>query len=446
MNTPNSPIDDELRDELSAHLDSVKASTDLTGPAVARAGEIRRRRRARTGVGAALAALAVAAPFVWWSVQGSPPVGVPATSSTSETTATTTAPTGAPTTSASGSSQPSTSTPATIPTGNADAPAIRVTVDPAARLVARPGLPYLLDVTLHRDGKAITFDASPPIQYFPLAGGRSLVIAPPQGEAQEALVIDGNGAVVAALAARPGDVLLAAVNDAGTLFVLYESSMQGSEPTARLRVFDESGTRLHEKQNILANIGIAGFVGKRIFIGNSTTGRSSVWDLEADSIEPYTAGIIVDVNERTGRAAIYPPSEFDEARCTTIADVTGASPLPVSRTCGMFQPKEFSVDGRHLLGIEVPSDGMLQSPSRVVDVATGRALVAFDEDRPLDIDSGFLPDGSVALNLVLAPVDGVEQNALMRCTVDGECTRLTETVAMPDFGTTMAPRYGIVRR
>jgi hypothetical protein len=89
---------------------------------------------------------------------------------------------------------------------------------------------------------------------------------------------------------------------------------------------------------------------------------------------------------------------------------------------------------------------MLQSPSRVIDVATGRALVAFEEDRPLDIDSGFLPDGSVALNLILDPVDGVTRNAILRCTLDGTCARLTETVPMPDFDTMMAARYGIVRR
>lgn len=452
MNAPDSTTNGQLREELSARLDPVRASTDLTGPAIARAADIRRQRRRVTAASAALATLVVASPFVWWSVQGNEPIATPATSSSataaSETTsaspsASTTSTTPPPT---SGSATTSPTTPVAVPTGNADTPAIRVTVDPAAPIVARPELPFFLDATLHRDGTTTTFEAKPPIEYLPLARGRSLVIERSQGGGDLATIIDGDGRLVAELPATRGQYLTSAVNDAGSLFVLYDSSMQGSEATATLSVFDEAGAPLHQKRNILSNVRVAGFVGQRVFLSNTTTGRSSVWDLEANSIDPYSEGIIAAVNEQTGRAALFAASDFDAARCTTIADVTGSKAIPISVTCGMFQPKEFSADGRHLLGIQVPSDGMLQSPSRVIDVATGRALVAFEETTPLDIDSGFLPDGSVALNVILDPVDGFTRNALMRCTIDGACTRLTETVPMPDFDTTMAPRYGIVRR
>jgi hypothetical protein len=405
-----------------------------------------------TAAGAALATLLVAGPFVWWSVRGPDPSLVPATSTA--TTPTETSATSAPVPTVSetttGGAPSTTATPPTtpvaVPTGNADAPAKRVTVDPTAPLAPLPEIPYLLDATLHRRGTTTTFDAKPPVDYLPLARGRSLVVEHPQGGYDLATVLDADGGLVAELPATRGQYLTATTNEAGTLFVLYDSSRQGSEPTATLGVFDEAGAPLHEKRNVLTNVRVVGFVGKRVFLSNATTGRSSVWDLEADRIDPYTDGIVAAVHEGTGRAAIFPASDFDAARCTTIADVTGPEPVPVSVTCGKFQPTEFSPDGRHLLGIEVPSDGMLQSPSRVIDVATGRALVSFDEERPLDIDSGFLPDGSVALNLILAPVSGVEQNALLRCTLDGTCTRLTETVPMPDFGTTMAARYGIVGR
>lgn len=451
MNAPDSHTDGQLREELSTRLDAVRATTDLTGPAIARAGDMRRRRRTMTAAGAALATLLVAGPFVWWNVRGSEPVTAPATTS-STTSADTSATSGpVPTVSETTSSPaPSTTappaTPVAVPTGNADTPAKRVTVDPNVPVVPVPELPFLLDATLHRGGTTTTFDAKPPIGYFPLARDRSLVVEHPQGGYDLASIIDADGGLVAELPATRGQYLTAAVNDAGTLFVLYDSSMQGSEATATLSVFDEAGAPLYQKRNVLTNVRVVGFVGKRVFLSNTTTGRSSVWDLEANSIDPYTDGIIAAVHEGTGRAAIFPSSDYDAARCTTIADVTGAKPVPVSVTCGKFQPKEFSADGQHLLGIEVPSDGMLQSPSRVIDVATGRALVSFDEPRPLDIDSGFLPDGSVGLNLILDPVNGLTQNALMRCTLDGACTRLTETVPMPDFETTMAPRYGIVRR
>ncbi len=449
MSSPDRNTDVPIQSVLAAELDTVRASTDLSGPAIARAGVIRRRRRTMTAAGAALAALVVASPFLWWSTQQPAPVA-PATSSAGPSGSTTTsgpAPTSsAPTTSQSSGPSATTTPAAPVPTGDADSPARRVTVDPGAPLVAHPELPYVLDTTLHRDGTTTTFEVPGPMDYHPLARGRSLVVGHPQGGGDTASVIDASGGIVAELPSAAGRYLTAAVNDAGTRFVLYDSSMQGSEATAILSVFDEAGAPLHQKRNVLSNVRVVGFVGQRVFLTNTTTGRSSVWDLDAESIEPYTEGIIAAVHEQTGRAALFPASDFDAERCTTIADVTGPKPVPVSVTCGLFQPTEFSPDGRHLLGIEVPSDGMLQSPSRVIEVATGRAVVSFHEERPLDIDSGFLPDGSVALNLILAPVDGIEQNALMRCTIDGTCTRLTETVPLPEFGTEMAPRYTIVRR
>lgn len=51
----------------------------------------------------------------------------------------------------------------------------------------------------------------------------------------------------------------------------------------------------------------------------------------------------------------------------------------------------------------------------------------------------------MALNLILDPVDGATRNALMRCTLDGSCARMTEIVPMPNCDTAMAARYVIVR-
>lgn len=452
MTTHDPSFDDQVRDALVTRLDTVSASTDLTGPAIARAGAIRRRRRTAAAASAALATVAVAAPFVWWNVRGTQQVTNPATSTTISESATTTPP---PTTSSTPpptrtrtSPAPTTSAPAprTVPTGDADAPRISVTVDPNVPVVARPDLPHILDTTLHRGGESMTFDVKPGFDYLPLARGRSLLIERGVGGSDVARIVGPGGTLVAEIPAKRGQYLFGKVNDAGTLFALMDSSMQGSEPTATLSVFDEAGAPLYSKRNVLTDVRIAGFVGKRVFLGNYSVNRSYVWDLERDSIDRYTdSGVVVDVHEKTGRAAFYPKSEYQEARCSTISNVTGAKPRPISVSCGLFQPKEFSPDGRYLLGIEVPGDGMLQSPSRVIDVATGRAVVAFDEARPLDIDSGFLPDGSVVLNLVLGQGTDATRNALLRCTLDGTCTRLVDTVPMPDFGTTMAPRYRIVR-
>lgn len=449
MNSHDPSFDEQIHHALVTRLETVSASTDLTTAAIAQAGAIRRRRRTVAAASAVLATVAIAAPFVWWNAQGSDVPSVPAVSSTAPTTVTsppsTTSP--APSTSTSGT-QTSSPTPRAIPTGDADAPQVRVTVNPDAPLVPRAGLPYVIDTTLHRGGTTQTFDVKAGFSYLPLARGRSLLIERgPGGQGYDlAKIVDAGGNLVAEIPAARGQYLFGKANDAGTLVALMDSSMQGSEPTATLSVFDEAGAPLHQKRNVLSNVTIAGFVGKRVFLGNSNVNRSYVWDLERDVIERYTdSGVVKAVNERTGRAAFF---EFDEdnvaKNCTTVSTVTGPRPVPVSMTCGAFQPKELSRDGRYLLGIE-PSDGMLQAPSTVIDVSTGRALVLFDEDRPLDIDSGFLPDGSVVLNLVPGSGTGPTQNALLACTLDGKCTRLVETVSMPDFDTTLAPRYQIVR-
>ena len=444
-------FEEQVLDRLAARLDAVSASTDLTAPAIARAGAIRRRRRAVAAASAALATIAVAAPFIWWNVHGPDAPPVPAVSSTRPTTitsapSTTSAP--GPSSSSSGAQSTSPATPRAIPTGDADTPAVTVSVDPGAPLVARPDVPYILDTTLHRGGASLTFHVRPEFSYQPLARGRSLLIERgPGGRGYDlAKIVDASGTLVAEIPATRGQYLVGSVNDAGTLVALMDSSMQGSEPTATLSVFDDAGAPLYQKRKVLSDVTIAGFVGKRVFLGNSRVNRSYVWDLERGVIDRYTdSGVVKAVSERTGRAAFFELDENDvKKNCTTVSTVTGSRPVPVSVTCGAFQPRELSRDGRYLLGIE-PGDGMLQGPSTVIDVATGKALVLFDEDRPLDIDSGFLADGSVVLNLVPGSGTGPTQNTLLRCTLDGGCTRLVETVSIPDFGTTMAPRYGIVR-
>ena len=449
MNSHDPSFGEQIRHALVTRLDTVSASTDLTATAIAQAGAIRRRRRTVAAASAALAAVTIAAPFVWWNVQHSDVPPVPAVSSTNPTTVTsvpsTTSP--IPSTSTSGT-QTSPPAPRAIPTGDADAPAVTVSVDPGVPVVARPDVPYLLDATLHRAGGTQTFDVKAGFSYLPLARDRSLLIERgPGGRGYDlATIVDAGGTLVAEIPATRGQYLFGSVNDAGTLVALMDSSMQGSEPTATLSVFDEAGARLYQKRNVLTDVTIAGFVGKRVFLGNSNANRSYVWDLERNVIERYTdSGVVKAVNEQTGRAAFF---EFDEnnvkKNCTTVSTVTGPRPVPNSMTCGAFQPRELSQDGRYLLGID-PGDGMLQAPSTVVDVATGRALVLFDEERPLDIDSGFLPDGAVVINLVPGSGTGPTQNTLLRCTLDGTCTRLAETVSMPDFDTTLAPRYRIVR-
>lgn len=386
-----------------------------------------RRRRNIAVVMAAVAVLALGTAFVWWRVGAREPVVTPAAPGTSTTTSSTT----------SSATSTSATTTSAAPTGDADASAPRVTVDPAAPLVERPGIPYLLDTTLHRGSMTRSFPVKPVFEYLPLAEGRALLLDEFHGYEWDRLqLLDANGATVLSSTAQPMHFLWAVADGAGRRFVVMDSP-DGGRSAAVLTLHDSAGTVQLKRTGVPDWLRLVGFVGDRVFLGSAAEkGGTYAWDVGNNTLSPYAAWTVGSVNEPSGRAAFTGPGEWAQPRCTLVADVRGPSPVPVSTTCGLFTLIEFSPDGRYLLGSLVePEDPPFISPPRVIDAQTGRPVLVFDAPTPMVVRAAFLDDGSVGLALMLG--NGTAwSTTIVRCSLDRDCTRMAETVStqMSDEG------------
>lgn len=191
---------------------------------------------------------------------------------------------------------------------------------------------------------------------------------------------------------------------------------------------------------------LVGFVGDRVFLRSAAeNGGTYTWDLRDNGISRYADWTVQSVHEPSGLAALTGPAEWAQPRCTLLADVRGPSPVPVSTTCGLFAALEFSSDGRFLLGSLVePEDPPFLPPPKVIDTRTGRPVIAFEESTPMVIAAAFLDDGSVGLSLMLDK-DTAWSTTIVRCTLEGECTRMAETVATPMTDEGPRHRYHFVR-
>jgi hypothetical protein len=272
-----------------------------------------------------------------------------------------------------------------------------VTVDPAAPLVERPGIPYLLDTTLHRGSTTRSFPVKPVFEYLPLAEGRALLLDEFHGYEWDRLqLLDANGATVLSSTAQPMHFLWAVADGAGRRFVVMDSP-DGGRSAAVLTLHDSAGTVQLKRTGVPDWLRLVGFVGDRVFLGSAAEkGGTYAWDVGNNTLSPYAAWTVGSVNEPSGRGAFTGPGEWAQPRCTLVADVRGPSPVPVSTTCGLFTLIEFSPDGRYLLGSLVePEDPPFISPPRVIDAQTGRPVLVFDEPTPMVVRAAFLDDGSV---------------------------------------------------
>lgn len=400
-----------------------------------------RRPRRVTAIVGVVAALAIVAAVLWLTFRGGDEE--PATrSATASTTATTTSSPTTPATTTSETAGPT--TPGVAPTGNADAAARTVTVDPGSAVVASD-VPYLVDRALKTGAKTVEYRFEPPFTYVPLAGGKAVIVENNIGTSagDKAQLADASGRILATVQAAPEHALAAVANDGGTRYALLDVPVSMTGNAGVLTLFDADGAKLATKTGVAENLRPAGFVGDRLFLGNYEVASSFVWDTASDSVSRYLDGLVaVSTSESSGRVAFTALADYEKPRCATVSDVRGAKPVTVSKSCGLFSATELSEDGRFLLGIRVPSDGSLQSPSRIIDVATGRPLVYF-ESEPLNIEARFMADGSVGLNAYVS-TGGSPGNTIVRCTIEGDCNRMVETLPMPDYEQTLATRYTLV--
>jgi hypothetical protein len=283
-------------------------------------------------------------------------------------------------------------------------------------------------------------------EYIPLAEGRALLLDDFHGYEWDRLqLLDAGGRTLLSSVAHPTHFLWAVANGAGTRFASMDTPDVGGS-AAVLTLRDSDGTEQLRRTGVLDRLTPVGIVGDRVFLRNRDAGGGTyAWDLRDNTVRPYADWDIVDVNEASGRAAITGPAEWDAPRCTLVATVRGPSPVPVSTTCGRFQSVELSPDGRYLLGFQVaPNDPPFFTPPRVIDTQTGRPVLVFTNPTPTVVGAAFLHDGSVGLNLLLTRTP-TGSSTLIRCSLDGECSRMAETIPAGTGDEGPRSRYQLVR-
>lgn len=244
-------------------------------------------------------------------------------------------------------------------------------------------------------------------------------------------LLDADGKTLLALVAKPPHFLWAAADADGARFAVLDSPDAGTSD-AILTLYDSGGTKLLTRTGVVDRLRIVGFVGERVFLRSSEQyGGTHAWNLTDNTVTSYADWAVVAVNGPSGRAALVAPGDYGEPRCTLVADVRGPTPEPISTTCGAFAAQELSPDGRYLLGTELePDDPWFQPPSRVIDVTTGRPVLVLGDRAPMRVRSAFLSDGSIGFVLMQSAGKGWT-NGLVRCSLDGECTRMLADVAAP---------------
>lgn len=423
MNAPDSPSNDQLHQQLAAHVEHVHASTDLTGPAMARAGRIRRRRHTLAATGAATAVLAVTAPFVWWNLQGNDPTPVPATTTTT-TTGTST----------------STAAPTPVPTETSAAPtATTPTTTPAAPSYAELADSYAVGDTLRVGGKTIQLERGTRVHDFAvLDGGRIMLTSSMDDETTDHEILDPAGRTLRRIDApasdAPGRVTRWAVSPDGTR-ILFSTGEQ-------VTVFDPSGGILATRSSPGEATAI---VGDRAYLRGGDLDReapSTEWDVATGGTRELPSG--VRAVSRDGRlAAISWPGEYDDYRsCWAIIELDEGFRKVFERCGGVFIPQTFSAKGTYVVGQHYIDGG------DVYNLAVARAndgtIVVGGEARA-DWFLGWTMRMSedeqtllVARNTTAEGADRANEVALVRCSLDLGCTTLEAartftTIGRPPF-------------
>ncbi len=450
--TPDDDLQRRLGATLHGRLDTVAASTDLTGGAVRRSRRIRRNRTIGTSAVAAVAVLAVATPIAWSSLRANRAPVVPASTSNLTSTASTTSTSVPTSTAASATTAPRTPTtrPATSTTSagsdvvtrdNTRTPRRTVTLGSTLTAGAAPDVAWRLDDTIHVGGSSAPLDVPERWTWTSLAGGTGVVLPDAWDTGGPVRIVRADGTTVTTALTVPARHTAQVVADAeGTRFAVLVRVPGASGSDASATVFDARGREVATKTNLLHDVELAGFVGQRVLLGNREAGRSSVWDLSSNVIDRYTdAGVVRAVDGRRGLAALWTPNADVTSGCTEVVDVRGADPVLTARSCGEFVPTGFSPDGTSLVGYPITTDGAGAAVIEVLDIASGRISLrlkgaGFPEAR-------FLSDGTLALEVLLDPGRAGATNTLATCSVDGRCTRFTEAVPM----TSDSARYGLAR-
>lgn len=429
MNTPDQPGNDQLHQQLAARLEHVHASTDLTGPAIARAGRIRRRRHALAATGAAAAVLAVSAPFVWWNLQGTDPTPVPATTTTTttDTPTSTTSPTPVPTeTSAAPTATPS-ETATAAPTFDSDRRSPVVAELSLSGPIGTPDVAFVTDgvsasgVRILHDGTTETRLDVPADALFGTvlgglaSGGLAVSSLMPNDSEWGLHFLDSSGRTVGhAARANP-----AVIDSTGTRVVYLDDGADPGSADDALHLLDATGRELASLPGRRFPVGVVGDV---VYTNNDSNGTVEAWDTRGDDVVRLGAGRLSAVHGASGSAVLIPEGSTD---CFRLVTLEATTLTPSWTSCGQrFSPYQFSPSGAYLVGGAELEGG---SPDRRRLLRTSDAAFVLD----LDAASEQLTIGKVAFtaaeDAVVVSVSADLAQGLVRCTLDGAC----EPVAKP---------------
>ncbi|MDV3221747.1 hypothetical protein [Intrasporangium sp.] len=449
-------LERRLVDSLHGHLDTVTASTDLTAAAVSQARRLRRNRAILTGVGAVVAALAVASPFALGGLRDDgtlidPGPARTASSATSSATspattpATSSGPSTATTTRGSGTTAPPTATasrttapPTPAPTYDADSAPLATARPSLAGSSGSPDVSHVHGTTvrdLTRD-REVTLAVAPGSQLgsdISLFADGAVLGSVLAGGDWEVVVWDG---VTGAERARLGRGSVLAINSDHTLASYVDAS-------ERLHIIASDGdvVATAPRAGLLAE----GIVGDTVFVNDirSEPVRGYTWNVRTGALKGFD-GRFGAAHEGAGLVVFLPEGGTGGDTCFRLLD---ADDLAARWTaCGDFFPSAFSPSGELLIGGS-GSDGGSPHDLWVMRTSDAARILHVDSGANGLLMTGSAIDARDRAVTVVAHSETLDE-ALLRCPLDGSSCTVVGAPERLDTGSAsgMSPPAWLVMR
>ena len=371
-----SPIDTEIIDFLRAEAGHVSAPGDFARAAMARD---RRNRTRRTAALVAAAAVALAVPsWLTWSQKER---AVPPATNVSDL----------PT--------------STKPTYKTSRPAVVVAHATFGPATASPDVSYSENGVAHYGPRSLPAVTGRITSFAPLDTGGD-VVSFVDGASDRLLVRDASGRTLATL---PGDSWVSTNHD-GTLLAWSAPPKPGA--TGSIHVMDSHGRQVADLQLAGVVRTIAGDV-VYVQIEDANPARFVGWNARTGQTRSYD-GFVRDVDEASGLALVSPGDATNPYNiCTSLVDLRPTAPTTRWTSCEDFSPGAFSPSGRYILGTY---RNLQVGVARVTD---GHVVLEVAQESGASWGSAM---NSEETAVTFSATDGpFKRNALVRCTLDGQC-------------------------
>lgn len=446
------PVEDCVSRALQRHADKVPLGRDVSGPAIQRALQIRRRRRA-AGAVAGLALLGGLIP-VGVELAGPPndraevDYAMPNTSEAVDGDASVADP---PT----GTTRPS------VPSRDArDDDRSDRSAEPTEPEPPEYGSAESDPVTTVIDFVALPTGAPPEVPYFDTAAGEivdgetrvrteltnvtdvvrvsggyavqtledaaELFFVGPDGKAD---VLSSTGSPISSFAASVDGKRLAWLEDAsqGNEYVLVVVELTGDGPEGELHSIAWDSA-----------LEVIGFVRDAVVLGSDRDEGAAIWN-PADDAPTWLDGTIDAVaSDGIGYVAVVTGEDDEFRRCSTLVDA-GNGNRDLWGSCEDMV-RALSPGGHYAVTVDPRSDGYADAAFQIVDGPSGQPFVIVGPGEPSYFGYSFERSGAV---LIEAEDDG--QHAIVRCLPNGECEFATPPMPFEGMDSDRPAPYALGR-